>query len=327
MFLKSQFVWIVVALAMPGPFSVLAESAEGQVALPIRKARLPREGNPAIRLDVRLVLIPVTVTDPLGAPFAGLGAQAFRVFEDGVEQRLKSFSVEDAPISLGIIFDASRSMTRKLEHSRAAVARMFQTAIPGDEYFLVEFNDRARILCDFTPDPADVERTLSGVRPKNWTSLLDAVYLGVHHMRHAKNSRRALLILSDGADNNSRYTETEMRNIVREADVCVYSVGFSTWSLGRHHIRLLRDLSEETGGQFREITQMADLPTAIEKISAAIRHQYLLGYIPSNAKLDGLYRKVQVRVEAPPNLPRLRASWRTGYYSPAGAGSPAQQVH
>lgn len=277
----------------------------------VRK-KVPRSN---LRVDVKLVLIPVTVTDPFGAPFAGLARSAFRLYESGIEQEIKYFSAEDASISLGVVFDASRSMSGKLDQSRAAVSEFFHTGMPGDEYFAVEFSDAPRLLCGFTSDAARIEKSLANIVPENWTALLDAVYLAVHEMKHAHNPRKALLILSDGGDNNSRYTEREMKLLVREADVCIYSIALVGSGLFRRYVPLLKELSTETGGRVREIERIADLPAAVQAISEAIRHQYVLGYSPRNSGAKGIYRRVQVRLEPPPDLPRLRASWRKGYYS------------
>lgn len=283
----------------------------------------PRRAAPrhdaAIRVETSLVLVPVTVTDPYGAPYAGLARDAFRLLENGVEQQVKYFASEDAPVSLGVVFDASRSMDGKLDRSRAAVSEFFHTAIPGDEFFLVEFNDRPRLLCSFTTDTGRIEKSLEGIAPRNWTALLDAVYLAIHQMKHARNPRKALLILSDGGDNNSRYTETEIRRIVQEADVSVYSIGlFGGGPMNRHNAKLLRNLSEETGARMWQVDKMADLPDAVEKISTAMRNQYLLGFSSSNPKRDGMYRKIQVKLKPGANTPPLTASFRTGYYAPDG---------
>jgi VWFA-related protein len=233
-----------------------------------------------------------------------------------VEQRLKYFATDDAPVSLGIVFDASRSMEGKLDHSRAAVSQFFRTTIPGDEFFLVEFNDRPRLLCNFTSDTNAIEKSLQGLTSRNWTALLDAVYMAIHQIKRANNSRKALLILSDGGDNNSRYTEAEIKSRVREADVVIYSIGLGSGLL-KHHVRLLKQLSVETGGEYCHAEKMSDLPDAISKISRAIRNQYLLGYSSSNGSNDGMYRKIQVTV-APTGEGPLHAAWRTGYYAPLG---------
>lgn len=269
-------------------------------------------------MDVGLVLVPVTVTDPFGAPFPGLMKESFQLLEDGIEQRIRYLSSDDAPISLGIVFDASRSMEGRMDQSRAAITRFFRTSVRGDEFFLIAFNDAPRLLCNFTGDTVEIEKSLAGIEPRNWTALLDAVCMAIHQMKRARNSRRALLILSDGGDNNSRYTEEELKRMIREADVCIYSIGLFGTRLIRHHERLLRQLSAETGGRFRQVEKIADLPDAVQELSNAIRNQYLLGYSPSNTASDGLYRRIEIRLKPVPGLPVLRASWRTGYYAPAG---------
>jgi Ca-activated chloride channel family protein len=311
-------VWIAVCCLCVAGAARAADSDSPRVTLVPRPVRVRDTAPAAIRVNTNLVLIPVTVTDPNGAPFPGLTREAFRLFENGVEQKVKYFASEDAPVSLGVVFDSSRSMEGKLDRSRAAVGRLFRTAIPGDEFFLVEFNDAPRLLCDFTGDTEVIEKSLVGIAPRNWTALLDAVYMAIQQMKHARNARKALLILSDGGDNNSRYTETEMKNLVREADVSIYSIGLFGGGLIRRHVRLLEQLSAETGGRLWQVDKLSDLPDTIEQISAAIRHQYLLGFSPQDSSDNGLYRKVQVKLSPPPDDPPLRASWRTGYYAPLG---------
>jgi len=269
----------------------------------------------ALRADIRLVLIPVTVTDPFGAPFLGLSASSFRVLENGVAQEVKYFSTEDAPISVGIVFDTSRSMEDKLQQSREAVARFLGVANPADEFFLVEFSDAPRIRSRFTRDAAYIQSSLMGIKPENWTALLDAVYLSMRQMRHAIHPRKALLVLSDGGDNHSRYSESEIRAAVREGDVCIYSIAFTSRTALNTHARLLKELSDETGGLSLKVQKPSELPDAIEKISDAIRNQYVLGYVSNNPD-NGLYRKIQVKLDPPADAPRLRPSWRNGYYAP-----------
>jgi VWFA-related protein len=281
---------------------------------PDRKAGLAS----TIRLDVKLVLIPVTVTDPIGHPLSGLPQEAFRLFEDGVEQQLSYFATDDAAISLGVVFDASGSMQSKIERSREAVAEVFKTSMPGDEFFLVEFNNAPKVLCDFTERAEEVQDMLAFIRPKGWTALFDAVYLAVHRMKRAKNPRKALMILSDGGDNNSRYTEAEIKDLVREGDVCIYSIGMLGPGTSNHSMRVLRNLAEETGGRLFSVEKLSELPEAVAKMSAALRNQYLLGYSPSNLQSDGKYRKVEVRLNQPVDAPPLHASWRVGYYAPEG---------
>ena len=282
--------------------------------------RVPRQAKgpaPSIRVNVGLTLIPVSVTDSFGAPVSGLTRENFRLFEDGVEQQVQHFGSEDAPISIGVVFDASRSMTGKLDQARDAVARFFRMAMPGDEFFLIEFSDAPRLISGFTSETEYIEKTLAGIVPKNWTALLDAVYLGMQRMKPAKNPRKALLILSDGADNHSRYTESEMRSLVTEGDVCIYSIGLvSGLDFFKRHVRLLRRLADETGGQLHEVDKLEDLPEAVAKISSTLRNQYMLGFSSNNPSNSRLYRKIEVKLTQNPEWPRLRASWRTGYYTP-----------
>jgi len=247
--------------------------------------------------------------------YAVLLSKTFRLFEDGVEQEIKYFASEDAPVSLGVVFDASRSMIGKLEQSRAAVTKFLTASVPGDEFFLIAFNNAPRLLCDFTTDTERIGKTLPSIETKNWTALFDAVYLAVQQMKHAANSRKILLILSDGGDNYSRYTESEIKSFVREADVCIYSIGLVGGGLMRRHMRSLRSLSEETGGRLHEVEKMEELPDAVDRINASIRNQYVLGYFSNHPNDTGLYRKIAVKLNPGPDLPLLKASWRTGYYS------------
>lgn len=306
-------VLIVLAVSLPVVSQNVGQSVAMRSRVTQARKTLP---SSSLRINVRMVLIPVTVTDPVGAPVAGLPRQDFRLFEDGVEQKVTTFASEDAPVSLGVVFDASRSMDPKLDQSRAAVSGFFRTSMPGDEYFLVEFNDKPRILSTFTRDIPSLEASLARIRSENWTALLDAVYLSIRQMRHASNPRKALLILSDGADNNSRYTESELRSAVREADVCIYSIALVGHGFMNRHVRLLRQLSEETGGLTVQVQKPSELIPAVDRISDAIRHQYVLGYVPTNSANDELYRKIQVKLDQPAGPRKLRISWRTGYYAP-----------
>jgi VWFA-related protein len=267
-------------------------------------------------VDTNLVLVPVTVTDPSGVPVNGLPRETFRVLEDDVEQTLAYFSSQDAPVSAAIVFDASGSMANKLEASRQAVADFLKTSMPGDEFSLIKFSDSPTLVQGLTSETANIESQLPYIQAKGWTSLFDAIYLGVQNLRRGNNSRKVILLLSDGGDNNSRYTESEMRNLVMESDVCIYSIGLLGTGLSRRNVRLLSRLSESTGGRFFAIEKLHELHDAVALISAQVRNQYLLGYTPALLLRDGKYRHVNVKLEPPSGWPPLRASWRTGYYSP-----------
>jgi Ca-activated chloride channel family protein len=282
---------------------------------------VPR-GN--IRVDTTLVLIPVTVTDPLNRFVTGLDRDNFRLYEDKEEQKLVQFSSEDAPISVGLVFDTSGSMGSKLEKSRQAATQFFRTANPEDDFFLVQFNDRADMVQEFTSRFEEIQNKLTFTQSKGKTALLDAVYLALNYMKKkAQNPRKALLIISDGGDNSSRYTESEIKNLVREADVQIYAIGIfePVASRGRTAEELsgpslLNEIAEQTGGRHFPVENINDLPDVAAKIGIELRNQYVLGYSPSNQNRDGKYRRVQVKLVQPRGLPPLRAFWRPGYYAP-----------
>jgi VWFA-related protein len=290
----------------------------------------PKPGEPKeilpkanIRVDSTLVLIPVTVTDPLNRFVTGLEKENFRIFEDKVEQDLVQFSSEDAPISVGVVFDCSGSMGNKLVKSRDAVAQFFKTANPDDEFFLVEFNDRAEMAVKFTTSLEEIQNRLTFSQSKGKTALLDAVYLSLHEMKKAKNARKAILIISDGGDNNSRYTETEIKNLVREADVQIYAIGIFEQGSARGRTPeelagpgLLSEIAEQTGGRHFPVENTNELPDIAAKIGIELRNQYIIGYSPKNTDRNGKYRRVQVKLVQPRGLPPLRAFWRMGYYAP-----------
>jgi Ca-activated chloride channel family protein len=276
-----------------------------------------------IRVNTTLVLIPVTVTDPLNRFVTGLEKENFKVAEDKVDQRIVSFSSEDAPISVGVIFDCSGSMSNKMEKSRQAVAQFFKTANPEDEFFLVQFNNNAQMVQTFTHSLEEIQNRLTFTQAKGQTALLDAIYMGLHEMKKAQNPRKALLIISDGGDNNSRYTETEVKNLVKEADVQIYAIGIFETGSGRGRTPeeangpgLLTEITEPTGGRQYEVDNINELPDVAAKIGVELRNQYILGYSPQNQVHDGKYRRVQVKIIQPRGLPPLRAYWRTGYYAP-----------
>lgn len=277
-----------------------------------------------IRVDTTVVLIPVTVTDPLNRFVTGLEKEHFKVFEDKVEQQLSYFASEDAPLSIGLVFDTSGSMGSKMSKARQAVAQFFKTANPEDEFFLVQFNDRPELIQDFTTNLEDIQNRLTFTQAKGRTALLDAVYMALFNMKKkARNPRKALLIISDGGDNSSRYTESEVRNLVREADVQIYAIGIfePISSRGRTAEELsgpglLNELAEQTGGRHFAVENPNELPDVAAKIGIELRNQYLLGYSPINKERDGKYRKVLVKLVAPKRMPPLRAFFRQGYYAP-----------
>ena len=281
-----------------------------------------RQGN--IRIDTTLVQVNVTVTDPLNRFVTGLEKEHFRVFEDKVEQTIAQFSSEDAPLSVGIVFDTSGSMGSKLQKSRQAVAQFLKTANPEDEFFLIEFNDRPQLVMPFTTDTEQLQSQLTFTQSKGRTALLDGIYMAMNQMKKARNPRKAILIISDGGDNSSRYTESEIRNAVREADVQVYAIGIFEPIASRGRTAeelagpgLLSEIAEQTGGRHFPVENLNELPDIAAKIGIELRNQYVLYYSPKNQERDGKYRHVNVRLVQPKGLPPLKAFYRLGYYAPA----------
>jgi VWFA-related protein len=276
-----------------------------------------------IRVDTTLVSIPVAVTDPLSRYVTGLDKENFRIYEDKVEQEIAHLTSEDAPLSMGVVFDTSGSMGTKLAWSRQAVWQFMKTANPEDEFFLIEFNDRPQLTVKFTQNEEEIQNQLLFTQPKGRTALLDAVYLAMNQMKKARNPRKAILIISDGGDNSSRYAEGEVRNAVRESDVQVYAIGIYEPLGGRGRTieealgpNLLSTLAEQTGGRAFNIENLAELPDVAAKIGVELRNQYVLYYAPKNRTRDGKYRRVQVKLVKSAGLPALRAAFRTGYFAP-----------
>jgi Ca-activated chloride channel homolog len=302
-----------VAPADPKEKTVTPAPLEGKKALTARS-------NERIRVDVNLVLVPVTVTDPLNRLVTGLERQDFFLYENNALQKIKSFSSEDAPVSIGIIFDLSGSMTDKINRARNSILEFLRTANPQDEFFVIGFNDRPELITDFTNNIDNIEARLLTVKPGHRTALLDAIYFGLNKMKQAKNERKALLVVSDGGDNRSRYTESEVRAVVRESDVQIYSIGiFDQYAPTREEQLgpiLLHDVSEETGGQLFRVDDLADMADIATKISAELRNQYVLGYRSEDIKRDGKWRKLKVKLVPPEGLPQLTVHARTGYYAP-----------
>ena len=293
----------------------------------------PRDAT-AFRADSTLVLVPVSVTDPSNRYVLGLDKQDFRLFEDDVEQKVTHFSSEDAPLAIGLLVDTSGSMGAKLDTSRRAVSEFLKTLNAADQAFLVEFSDQSQLAVPLTNDSAAVESAMTSATSGGLTALLDAVHMGLQEIKRAKNPRKALLIISDGGDNNSRYTSTQIADLVREADVQVYAMGVfePTLSLGLRGLsaggaklataemdgpRLLSEIADQTGGRALAATNLRELPGIAERIGIELRNQYVLAYTPQNPNRDGKYRKIEVKVQQPKALPALKARWRLGYYAPS----------
>jgi len=277
-----------------------------------------------LHMDVDLALINVTVTDPYNRLVTGLDPDNFRVYEDNIEQEVVTFSSEDVPISIGVIFDFSGSMANKIGKAREAALQFFKTANPQDEFFLVSFNERAELTSAFTNSIEDLQSRMMLTAPKGRTALLDAIYLGLSQMRGARNGKRALLILSDGGDNHSRYNESDIKRLVKEADTQLYAIGIFD-PLGYRNRTpeelngpsLLGEVTELTGGRVFAVENLNELPDIASKIGMELRNQYVLGYRPSNKAHDARWRKIKIKLRAPKGLPPLNVYSKTGYYAPS----------
>ena len=315
--------WLVPALSaqtLPDDVHITPQTERQSKADSDKDPSLPN-GSERIKVNVELVLLPVTITDFMNRPVIGLEKDNFKVFEGKELQDIRHFSGEDIPVSLGVIFDSSGSMSSKIGRAREAVVEFLKTANPEDEFFMIAFSDEPQQLSDFTNSVEDIQGRLLYTVPKDRTALLDAVYLGIEKMRQAKYQKKALLIISDGGDNRSRYTEGEIRNLVKEADVLIYAIGiydnYFPTEEERLGPQLLDDIAQITGGRAFTVENPNDLEDVAKKIGIELRNQYVLGYRPKNFAHDGKWHKVNVKLVLPKGLPPLQVHAKIGYYAPS----------
>ncbi len=280
-----------------------------------------RQGdNSLIKSNVDLVFLPVTITDQNNRYVTGLRKEDFRVFEGKNEQAVEHFSIEDTPISIGVIFDASGSMSQNIELGRQAIKKFIAASKPQDEFFLVAVNNRPRLLVDFTDSVDVVQNEIVDATPRGTTALLDAVYLGLNQMKRAKYQRRVLLVISDGKDNHSRYTLPELTALLKETDIQVYAIGVVDGviksKVNRQGQSLLARLTDITGGRTFPNQNPKVIDETAAELGNELRNQYLLAYHPKDLPRDGRWRKVRIQVKAAEELKRLRVYAKQGYYAP-----------
>lgn len=279
--------------------------------------------RPDLRAESDLVLVPVTVSDLRNHPVTFLKRESFRLFDDGVEQTITHFALDDAPMTIGLVFDSSASMRFKIGLSRVAAAAFFRMANPEDEFFLVDFANSARVAVPFTWDPREIEEHIARERPNGRTALLDAIYLALNEMKKSSHRRKGLLVVTDGGDNSSRYTRHEVIRALRESDALIYAIGIFAPAARRRSVEeaegpdLLRTIAEASGGRLVTVDNTIELPYMAVKVGMEMRTRYVLGYSPNHIRDDGRYHHVQVKLVAPAGLPPLYASWRTGYFAPS----------
>jgi Ca-activated chloride channel family protein len=281
-----------------------------------------KQPTPTLKVDVGLVLVNATVSDPQGRVVTGLEPEHFQLWEDKVEQKIEYFSSEDTPLSLGLIFDATGSMQDKISTARDAAVTFLKAGNPEDEYFLVEFSERPKLVEDFTTDISRLQNRLIFTPAKGLTPLYDAVYLGLEKIKNANHSKKALLLISDGEDNHSRYTSFQIKEFVKEQNVQIFAIGITGGyedSLGtdRTGRAIIEELAGTTGGRAFFTDSVYELEDICTKIAVELKNQYVIGYRSTNDAKDGKWRKIRMKVNPPKGLPNMTVRGKSGYYASA----------
>ena len=279
-----------------------------------------RSSKAAIRTNVDLVLVPVTVLDHSDRPVSGLQADNFTILDNQHPQSIKYFSSEDAPISLTVILDASGSMAGRMDEARQAVVELFNSSNPQDDLRMITFGDQVRAVGNLSDSLDDVHRTVASIQADGFTALWDAMYLGVTELQSAAQRRKTIVLISDGGDNHSRYTQQEIKSLLEESDVRVYAIGLFDRTARRFEERMgplrLDEVTSATGGRLFSVHDRSDLQHALSQISLEVRNQYLLGYYPSSRERDGKWRHIKVKVNQSVTRAKLRLYAKKGYYGP-----------
>ncbi len=309
---------ILIGVLLIGLSTAQDSSSVQGIPAPTPPVTITDPDDAPLKVQTDLVTLTLTVHDKWGRYVSNLTKKHFSVFEDGVEQEISFFSDADAPASIGIVYDISGSMgSGKILRSRTALERFMLTSHPSDEYSLITFNDKVRLLADRTRDHNVVLDKLSFVKPGGSTAFYDGVYLGVDRVMRGSHAKRAVLVISDGQDNNSRYSFGEMRRFLKEADVIIYAIGISDGGgLDYAGEGFLKQLSEATGGRaFFPGLKDGSFDEICERIALELRHQYSIGYVPKDFRQDGKWRRLKVKVAPPRGMPRLSVRARKGYYA------------
>ena len=300
------------------------------VAITAMMAQTPAQTPPAsqtLKIDVDLVLVTATVTDQLGRFVSGLDQEHFKLWEDKVEQEVSYFSSEDVPVSVGVIFDVSGSMKDKISTARDAATTFLKTLNPEDENFLITFANNPTVDSDFTTDVSRLQTKLLFTPAKGLTAMYDSVYLGLEKLREGSNPKKAILLITDGEDNHSRYTFSQVKEFVKEQDVQIYAIGIvddwnSQLGAGRTGRAMIEELAEITGGRAMFPDSVYELEDICTKIAVELKNQYVVGYHSTNEAKDGKWRKLRMTVNPPKGIQRLNIRFKTGYYA-AEADGPA----
>lgn len=322
----SRKIWAFIAVAcviITLPALMVARAGRSQ-----KLQRTAADKEQTLKVDVDLVLVNATVTDPLNRYVSGLEQEHFQVWEDKIEQKIEYFSSEDVPMSLGMIFDVSGSMKDKISTSRDAAVTFLKTGNPDDEYFLVEFANRPEVASDFTTDISKLQSKIIFTPAKGMTAMYDAVYVGLEKLKTGNNPKKALLLITDGEDNRSRYTFQNVKDFVKEQDVQIYAIGItdewnSQLSAGRTGRAMLEELADLTGGRAFFPDSVYELEDICTKIAIELKNQYVIGYHSTNAAKDGKWRKLRLKVNPPKGIQHLNVKSKAGYYAPMADAAAA----
>jgi Ca-activated chloride channel family protein len=310
---------VAYAQSAPPPALALASSSPdplGQISLSGESAgRQTRDRS--MRVSVNMVLVPVSVTDMMNRPVLNLQKDDFSLFQDEQPQKLEFFTTEDAPISVGLLLDLSKSMTSKFDMERAAVSEFFRNANEQDDYFVITFADRPKLVTGATQSIDTIQSNLAMQTPDGNTAMFDAISEGADRMRAAKHGRKALLIISDGGDNHSRHHMKQIKKLLQDSDVEVYAIGifdigpFKTVeeALGR---KWLSQITDATGGRTLTVDNKDKVPGAAAAISREIRNRYVLGYRPIESQ-TAERRKIRVQVASAATSSAIHAHYKSGY--------------
>jgi Ca-activated chloride channel homolog len=313
------------------PAVMVARAGRGQDPQEQTSTEKPAKQPPqTLKIDVDLVLVNATVTDSLNRYVTSLEQGHFQIWEDKVEQKIEYFSAEDVPISIGVIFDVSGSMKDKIATARQAAGTFLKTGNPDDEYFLVEFANRPEVASDFTTDVTKLQSKLIMTPAKGMTAMYDSVYLGLEKLKEGSNPKKALLLVTDGEDNRSRYTFQNVKEFVKEQDVQIYGIGIvddwnSQLGAGRTGRALIEELSDLTGGRAYFPDSVYELEDICTKIAVELKNQYVIGYHSTNQAKDGKWRKLRLKVNPPKGIPRLNVRAKQGYYAAMADATPASK--
>jgi len=288
---------------------------------------------PTFHTSVEMVLVPVTVTDHDGRTVEGLRADDFNLFDDRKPQKIISFSSDDAPCSVGLVLDISGSMQQTLSAAKEIAQAFFGSANPQDEFLLLTVSTQPAAMPAFTTDTVALEESIGFAQPGGLTALFDTVYLGLNRMREAQWPRRALLILSDGGDNHSRYSEKDLMSVALEADVQIYTIvvdnglaGLGTsitpyrpslikkpWDHAgeRQGPEILEKLSDLTGGLHFHVRNTDEAKEDAIKAGRSLRNEYVIGYRPPDSGTSAKWHRIRVKAKAS----NVHVHARNGYYA------------